>query len=134
MPLHIAKSYNELIAEAKEAEANDALEKAVALYERAVKLEPHEELAYNRLMIIYRKLYQYEDELRIINKGIKSFEDFYRKKSQKRLKRHKAAEQLSKTLAKSLGLTDKKGNELYHPEPIQKWLKRKQVVEKKLGK
>jgi tetratricopeptide (TPR) repeat protein len=134
MSLHVSKSYNELVTEAKDAEENSDLETAAKLLERAIKVEPLEEFAYNRLMIIYRKLYQYENELRVIDKGITNFENFYKKKKDKLLKKHKAAEQLSKSLAKSLGLTDKKGNEIYHTEPIDKWMKRKVVVEKKLGK
>jgi tetratricopeptide (TPR) repeat protein len=134
MPLHIAKSFKELIFEAKEAEENNELEKAAKLYERTMKLEPHDESSYNRLMIIYRKLGKYEDELRVIDKGVSVFEEFYKKKSEKIISKNKAAEKLSKSLAKSLGLTDKKGKDIYHQEPIEKWLKRRQVVEKKIRK
>jgi tetratricopeptide (TPR) repeat protein len=134
MALEIARSYNETIAAARSAEESDDKEKAANLYERAVKLQPHEEMPYNRLMIIYRKLYRYEDELKIIEKGIRSFDDFYKKRAQKIVSKNKTAEQLSKSLAKSLGLTDRKGNEMYHPGPIDAWLKRKAVVENKLGK
>jgi hypothetical protein len=59
-------------------------------------------------MIIYRKLYQFEDELRVINKGIKSFEDHHQKKSRKIIGKRQKAVQLSNALAKSLGLKDKK--------------------------
>ncbi len=134
MPLHIAKSYKDTIAEATEAEANNDWETAAKLYERAIKLEPHDELPYDRAMIVYRKLYQYENELRIINTGIKNLEEFYKERSQKIISNNKTAQQLSKSLAKSLGLTDKKGNDLYHPAAVEKWMKRKAVVENKLGK
>jgi tetratricopeptide (TPR) repeat protein len=130
----VAKTYNELIKEGKEAEANKDLETAAKTYERAIKQEPHEEVPYDRLMIIYRKQYRYEDELNLINKGIGAFESFYKKKSQKIVSKNKEAEKLSMSLAKSLGLTDKKGNDVYHLGPVDKWLKRKAVVEKKLGK
>jgi tetratricopeptide (TPR) repeat protein len=133
MALHIAKTYSELIGEANEAERAGEQEKAVSLYERAVKLEPHDELPYNRLMILYRKLRRYEDELALINKGIATFETFYKKKSEKLFEKHKSVQALSKSLAKSLGLKDNKGADIYHPEPIDKWLKRKEVVERKLG-
>lgn len=134
MALQVAKTFKELITEAKDAEANDQLKDAAKLYERAVKMEPHEESPYDRLMIIYRKLYQYENELKIINKGVAAFEEFYKKKAGKIVGKNTTAERLSKSLAKSLGLTDKKGNDIYHLQPIEKWLKRKKVVEKKLGK
>lgn len=134
MALHVAKSYNELIKEAKEAEANKDLDAAATAYERAIRQEPHQEAPYDRLMIIYRKQSRYEDELKLIEKGVETFESFYKKKSQKIVGKNKEAEKLSMSLAKSLGLTDKKGNEVYHPGPVDKWLKRKTVVEKKLGK
>lgn len=79
MALHIARSYSELMLEGKEAEENNELEKAAKIYERAIKSEPHEEQPYNRLMIIYRKLTRYEDELDAIKKGIKAFEDLFQK-------------------------------------------------------
>src|SRR5690242_13897629 len=108
MALYIAKPYRELLLEAKDAEENNELEKAAKIYERAIKSEPNEELPYNRLMIIYRKLTQYEDEPNTIKKGIKAFEDLYRKKTEKFLGKNKSAERLSNALAKSLGQKGKK--------------------------
>ena len=134
MPLHVAKPYNELMSDAKEAEEDNDFETAAKIYERAIRQQPHEELPYNRLMIAYRKLYKNEDELGIIQKGIAALDAFYKKKSAKMMGKHKDAQKLSKSLAKSLGLIDKKGADVYHPEPIAKWLKRQAIVEKKLGK
>jgi tetratricopeptide (TPR) repeat protein len=133
MALYISRSYFELLAEAKEAEENNELEKAATLYQRAVKLEPHEELPYNRLMILYRKLTRYKDELKIIKKGIEAFQDLYQKKSDKFIGKNPTVARLSNALAKSLGQKGKKTESLYYPEPISKWMKRQTVVEKKLG-
>ena len=133
MALYVAKSYHELMMEAKEAEENNELEKAAKIYERAIKLQPHEEQPYNRLMILYRKLAQYEDELQTIKKGIAAFEELYQKKSEKLLSRSKTVSRLSTALAKSLGQKGKKTEPAYYPEPIPKWMKRQKVVEKKLG-
>ena len=133
MSLYVAKPYRELMTEAKEAEGNNELEKAAKIYERAIRMEPHEEQPYNRLMIIYRKLTRYEDELKIIKKGITAFEEFYQKKSERLLGRNQTVNRLSNALAKSLGQKGKKAEALYHPEPISKWMKRQNVVEKKLG-
>lgn len=133
MALYVAKSYNELLTEAKEAEENNELEKAAKIYEQAIKLEPHEEQPYNRLMIVYRKLTWYEDELKTIKKGIAAFEQLYEKKSEKLLGRNKTAERLSNALAKSLGQKGKKTEPFFYPEPIPKWMKRQKIVEKKLG-
>jgi len=133
MALYVAKPYSELISDGKEAEENNELEKAAKIYERAIKIEPHEELPYNRLMIIYRKLTLYEDELKIIKKGITAFEQFYQKKSERFLAKSQSVAKLSNALAKSLGQKGNKIEDVYHPEPISKWMKRQKVVEKKLG-
>jgi hypothetical protein len=116
---------------AKEEEGKGNLKQAAKYYEAATKDERPDELPFNRLMIIYRKLKQYKDELRVINKGIKRFEEFYRKASAKGGKGKKLSD-LSEAFMKSSGLKDRKGNLVYQPEPIAKWSKRKLVVEKKI--
>jgi tetratricopeptide (TPR) repeat protein len=118
--------------EAKEFEENNELENAAKLYARAAKAEPHDEQAYNRLMIIYRKLQWYEEELKIIKKGIAAFEELYQKKSERLFGKNQKVARLSNALAKSLGQRGKKTEALYLPEPIPKWMKRQKVVEKKL--
>jgi tetratricopeptide (TPR) repeat protein len=134
MALNVVRSFGELMAEAKEAESNDDPSSAIKLYQRAIKMERHNEIPYNRLMILYRKQKQYEEELDLINKGIQEFEEFYQKRSEKLIAGRKSAAQLSNALAKSLGQRGKKVQELYFPEPVPKWIKRRNVVEKKLGK
>jgi len=133
MALYVAKSYHEMISEAKEAEENNELEKAAKIYERAIKSEPHEEQPYNRLMVVYRKLKWYEEELKTIKKGIAAIEELYQKKSERLLGKNKSVARLSNALAKSLGQKGKKTEALNYPEPIPKWMKRQKVVEKKLG-
>src|SRR6476661_7382260 len=95
MALYVARSYQELLSEAKEAEENNELEKAAKIYERAVKMEPHEEQPYNRLMIIYRKLTWYEQELKTIKKGIEVFQELYQKKSERLLGKNQTVARLS---------------------------------------
>ena len=52
-----------LIKKAKELEINGELEVAASLYEKVIKTDPHQETAYNRLMIILRKQKEYKKEL-----------------------------------------------------------------------
>lgn len=132
MALYIARSYAELMSEAKDAEENNEFEKAAKIYERAIKSEPHEEQPYNRLIIVYRKLAWYEDELKAIKKGIAAFEELYQKKSERLLGKNKSVQRLSNALAKSLGQKGKKTEVTFYPQPISKWMKRQKVVEKKL--
>ena len=115
-----------------EEEAKGNLKQAAKYYEAAIKDERADELPFNRLMIIYRKQKLYKDELRVIKKGIKKYEDFYKRESSKSAKGKKLSD-LSEAFMKSSGLKDKKGRTLYNPEPIGKWLKRKEVVERKLN-
>ena len=134
MALEIARTYDELIKLGKEAETSNDYSKASKYYEKAIKLEPHAEFAYNRLMVIFRKTKDYESELKTIQKGIETFESYNEKKARRIFGRDSKAIQISNSLAKSLGLKDKKGKNLIHPEPIGKWIKRAETVKKKLQK
>lgn len=122
---------HELFAAAKEKEAAGEWKEAIALYEKLIKLHPLEEKAYDRLMIAYRKLKEPRKELNAIKSGIDAFEELY-KKSKKTP--DKKVIQISRALQKATGLLDRKGESLYRPEPIGRWLKRKAVVEKQLKK
>src|SRR3954467_6729207 len=100
MALHVVRSFEELMAEAKEAVSKGDVASAIKLYQRGIRLEPHNEIPYNRLMILFRKEKQYQEELDLINKGIEAFEEFYQKRSEKLIAGKKTATQLSNALAK----------------------------------
>jgi len=127
-------SIKEIIDKAKYAESDNDIEQAATLYEQARKADPANQYPYDRLMIIYRKLKKYKEELRVINEGIKFFESFYKNRSQQLVGKDKKIMELSNAFMKRVGLQDKKGKNLYFPEPIAKWQKRKETVQKKLGK
>jgi tetratricopeptide (TPR) repeat protein len=122
----------EVITEVKHAEQLEQegnVEEAARLYEQVIRSKPLDEHPYNRLMIIYRKLKQSKDELRIIKFAISVFESKYIKKS-----RNKKLTDLSAAIMKSSGLANSKGKLTVYPEPINKWQKRRELVEKKLKK
>lgn len=123
-------SVNELTSKAEEAEKADP-SLAIETYKQIVEKDPLQTRAYDRLMILYRKEKDYKRELSIINSGIKTFEKFYKDQLGKPSKK---ISEISKQLNKAFHLIDKKGNSLYAPEPIDRWQKRKEVVEKKVGK
>lgn len=131
MALSKVKHYSELIREGRRAETDDEPEKAASLYESALRQEPLEALPFNRLMIIYRKLGQPKDELRIIDKALELFQDHYDHKSDKLIGSNSKAAQLSRALARSVSGKNKDLS-FYYPEPVPTWLKRRAVVEKKL--
>ena len=134
MALRPVRHFTELIKKARVYDTEGDLEKAASLYEEAVRQEPLEELPYNRLMVIYRKLEQPKDELRIIDKALKIFQGHYDKIFDKKLEDNPKAAQLSRTLLKSLNSKTNKKTLPWYPEPVHKWIRRKKVVEKKLGK
>ena len=132
MPLNI--KLQDLLTRGKQAESDEKPEQAAKFYEQALKEQPIDPYPYERLMIIYRKLNSYKDELRVINTGLKNLRSSNKQRQQKNVGRNNTIKTLSQALMKSSGLIDKKGNLLYEPEPIPKWEKRKSVVEKKLKK
>jgi hypothetical protein len=135
MPDHeSAKATADRNAEAREAESNEDIETAIRLYEQNIKEGYPDPYAFDRLMILYRKQKQYRDELRVINRGIKVFTELnerHRKQMMAEARNKKQVRELSEALMQKVGLKDKKGKDTYLPEPIGRWMKRKQVVEKK---
>ncbi len=70
----------DLIKKAKEAEGAKDFEQASEMYERILNEDNLEVEAYDRLMIVYRKLKDYMKELSVIDRGISAYQDFYRVK------------------------------------------------------
>ena len=130
MTLQVASP--DITDKAKKAEHEGDLKLASTLYEQVLKKYPIDEFSYNRLMIVYRKLKQYKDELRVINKGIKDFEAAHNKRIKKTFRKNSTTGKLSTAFMKSTGLMDKKGNAVHEPQPVARWKKRKLIVEKKL--
>ena len=125
----------ELLDTAAQAEAAGDTEKAIELYEKSIKNDTLTTTPYDRLLVLYRKLKQYADELRVLKKGIAIFtqrQNNQLKQAFSHAKRKRHVQNLGMKLAKSLGAIDRKGQSTYQPEPLGKWLKRKAVVEKRL--
>lgn len=115
--------------QAMQMEKDGDLQQAIALYRQSMKNSPSNALPYNRLMIIFRKEKEYKKELAVINAGIKAFQNLYYSSKHAG---NKKITQLSKAILRSTGLSDKKGNPLFLREPLGRWNRRRQVVEKKL--
>lgn len=95
--------------------------------------DPH---PYDRLMISYRKEKKYSDELRIVNRAIAVFQkqlDTIQQNILKGNRKRAKILELSKSISRQTGLVDKKGKGLHIPEPIARWQKRKEVIERKLA-
>lgn len=124
------KEPEKTMAKAMDAEAEGNLEKAAKLYELAIKEDTSNEFPFDRLMIIYRKLKQFKNELRIISKGVRLFEERYKKQGRKTRAKQQKLTMLSNAFMKSAGLLDRKGNLLYLPEPLSRWTKEKLRLKK----
>jgi hypothetical protein len=122
---------------AAEAEASGDIKRAISLYEKNIKKGLADSFPFDRLLVIYRKQKRYKDELRVINKGIEVFSRQIEKQQQQLLKNSTNKNQLkrlSTLFGKKVGLVNKKGDDMYVPAPVGRWLKRKEVVKKKLKK
>lgn len=105
---------------------------AIKTYENIIVKEQLNEKAYRRLMILYRKEKAYRKELALIKKGIKAFEELYRKTV--RVRPSRTIARISQQLLKSMQLLDKKGHPVYQKEPIAGWNRRKTHLEKIIRK
>lgn len=121
---------HDLLLKAEEARKNKDSSIATGLYNEILKIDPLQIPAYNALMKIFRQEKAYKKEMKIINAAIKVYDKYYNDNSGKYLKQVKM---ISEKLNKSFGFVDKQGAKLYYPEPIGKWQKRKEIVNKKLA-
>ena len=117
---------------AMQAEREEDVNKAIRFYEQNIREDHADKFAFERLMVIYRKDKEYKNELRVIKRGIEVFQKKFKERVKHSLARRvsdKKLEQLSNAIIKISG---QKKEELHFPDPVDKWLKRKDVVEKKL--
>jgi hypothetical protein len=116
--------------EAKDLERDNEFDLAITEYKKIIHAYPLKEEGYDRLMIILRKNKNIREELAVIKKAIKTFEEKFGKPAQ-HLKGTKV-KQLSNAILKSMGLADKNGQPIYQHEPFARWIKRKKTLESKL--
>ena len=130
-----SKSIADRIDEARQAELDGDAEGAIALYEENIKTGVSDQFSFDRLMVLYRKQKKYKDELRVINRGIKVFTEDHQRRQKSQIaeaRNKKQVQELSNAIMKKAGLIDRKGKDVYLPGPLGKWMKRKEVVEKRM--
>ncbi|RYZ34466.1 MAG: hypothetical protein EOP49_34505 [Sphingobacteriales bacterium] len=121
-----------MLEEAAEDEAAGKLEAAVTLYEAVVKQHPAHKAAYNRLMILLRKLKLYKKEAAVIKQAIAGYETAVKTRQASWSAKNAKPARLSKALAKALGMLTPKGLPTSEDEQIATWRKRLAMVKKKL--
>lgn len=109
-----------------ELEKEGLYDEAEKVYKAIVHANPHAEMAYDRLMIIYRKQKKTETELKLIDKAIDTFKSWFEKKSP--FMRSKKIGQLSSSISKITGLAAKKTDMIFTREPLARWHKRKNLL------
>jgi len=119
----------------REAEALGQPAVAIRLYEKEIGKGHNDLLPYERLMVLYRKAKNYREELHVLNRAI-DFLQLQLKTHQQQLFAHKPGRsrllRQSKALAQKMGLISKKGDHLLLPQPLEKWINRKKIVQKKI--
>ncbi|WP_316812147.1 hypothetical protein [Pedobacter heparinus] len=113
-------------------EGEKSYAEAARQYEKILKANPLHIEASNRLMIVYRKLKLHRKESALISKAIAAHEKDIEVKQQQWIKEHSKMAELSRPLARSLGLLTSKGLPVQENELLIKWKLRKAVVDKKL--
>ncbi len=110
---------------AREYEAVGEFKKAAGIYEKLLKSYANPVPLLDRLMILYRRLKMYDQEIAVISKAIAIHEQHYkpRKLTNDRAKR------ISKYLGIALGIADEKGSVYFRPEEVLKLEKRKRIAE-----
>lgn len=109
----------------------------ITLYEQQTQSGVIDPFPYDRLMIYYRKRKEYKKELQLITHGLKVFSDHFNKQKDRvfeTARSRASVKKLSDKISKLAGLSDKKGNSNYLPEPLARWTKRRQTVQGKIKK
>lgn len=122
------------LAQATELEKGGDLPAAAKIFLQALGKTPGNYLAYDRLMVIYRKQKEAKKELEIIDRAIKDFEESYLTRQNNWIDQNKAAAELTRELAISLGVMDKRGLPVASDPVLQKWLKRRELLVERMQK
>jgi len=126
------KNSTQLLAEAKQLEQASRLTEAAAAYQHLVDADPTNQQAVSRLLTIYRRLKEPKNELAVIEGALTAYAQKNKASQDKWLTAHPEAARAGRAFLRSLGDDTVSG---FGANPaVERLLKRKEVVEKKLGK
>jgi tetratricopeptide (TPR) repeat protein len=109
----------------KEYEKQGDIEKAIATYEECVALGYPAIHSYERLMIIYRKTFDYDNEIRIIKLAIKVFTKENKRRAKIAIKDHPyLKEQIENAIETCGNVRKTDGFYAYCPYPVTKYQNR----------
>ncbi len=126
-------SLKELIEKGLSLEQEGNYKEAGKSYTAAIRRAPTYPVAYNRLMILFRKQKKYEKEVELISKAIESYQQEMAEDRRQWQKDNTTSADISLKLAKSMGLINEQGLPVYEDPPVATWRKRLEVARKKLA-
>ncbi len=121
-----------MLREARSQELEGNTNDAIKGYNLVISKDPLNAAAYNRLMILYRRLKDYRNEKAIIKQAIGAYEKEIRDDQRSWKKAHNKSARISLSLAQSMGLLTDKGFPVYEEPQIITWRKRLDIVQKKI--
>lgn len=121
-----------LFAEGQSLEQSGQSEDAAAAYQQAVDADPQNQEAVGRLLVLYRRMKDYRKELTVIQAALNAIEQRGKAAQEKWISSHPGAAKAGRQVLRSLG---SETTSTYGADTVAgKLLKRKEFVEKKLGK
>jgi tetratricopeptide (TPR) repeat protein len=129
--MKIVMGTKQLLAEGRAHESQGRWEDAAAVYEQGLHDDPGDPDQVNRALIVYRKLKDSRRELQVIDGALRALQQRGKAIQDQWLRAHPKAARAGKAVLRSLGgsqVTALGANSF-----ITKLLKRKEVVEKRLG-
>jgi uncharacterized protein YciI len=125
------RGVTELLAAGRREEEEGQPEEAATLYEEVMDQDPRNSEAVRRLLVIYRRLKNYTKELTVIDRALDAFAQGGKAAQDRWIAAHPGAARLGKAVLRSLGGAQVTG---YGTNPaVEQLMKRRSVVEKKLG-
>lgn len=124
------KSTSQLLSEARELEYARRLTESAGVYQQLVNADPTNQQAVSRLLTLYRRLKDPKKELAVIETALTAYAQKDKTTQEKWLAAHPQAAKTSRAFLRSLGGTDV--SSFGANAQVQRLLKRKDVVEKKL--
>jgi uncharacterized protein YciI len=125
------KNTSRLLSDARQLEEASRLTEAAALYQQVADADPSDQGAVSRLLTIYRRLKEPKKELAVIENALAAYAQRDKTVQEKWISAHPQAAKTGRAFLRSLGGTSVSA---FGSNPVvSQLLKRKAVVEKKLG-
>jgi uncharacterized protein YciI len=125
------KSSKEQLAEGRQLERSGDPEAAAQIYRKLVGRDPRNQDAVNRLLVVYRKLKNYREELAVINQVLAAYQAEDKARQEKWVREHSKAAAAGAAIFQKLGGSTVSG---FGADPaVGILMRRREVVERKVS-